>query len=101
MFDMQLDKEVQDKAVNICRLSLSGDHLGAQTAYMDLTIGKAKWVIGGIPHVAADAKNPSQTQTNVRNRNIKEQESLLDDVVLKTSLQSLKRLLSFMEGRGK
>lgn len=98
---MELDKDVSGKIEHICRLSLSGDHLGAQKAYMDLTIGNGKWLIGGIPHVAADAKNPSQTQTNVRSRNIKEQESLLDDVALKKSLQDLKRLLSFVEARGK
>merc|ERR1711924_370096 len=39
MFAMELEKDVQEKLENICRLSLAGDHLKSQQAYIDLTIG--------------------------------------------------------------
>merc|ERR1712224_123438 len=95
IFSMEMDRDELRKLEKTCRLSLNGDHLRAQQAYIDLTIGSAKWVIGGITYTNVNARDGRTSRT----RDIKQNASMLDDDALKVSLQSFKRLLSYAETR--
>merc|ERR1712087_320875 len=98
LLSMEFEKSVQDKLENTCRLSLAGDHMRAQQAYIDLTIGSAKWALGGFAYTNDNARSAS-LGANSRMREIEATVSLLDNDIMKAALQKFKRLLSYMETR--
>lgn len=95
---LELGAEALEKLEHTCRASLDGDHLRAQQLYLDMAIGRAKWVLGGMSYTNCNERAES-FGANARTRDIKQTDSLLDDGRLKVSLQGFKRLLTFMEGR--
>lgn len=95
-----LDKEEEDKIKRTCLLSLSGEHLQAQQAYIELVIGSAKWPIGGMYYISSDMPKGNERCWAQKYRKIEEKGSLLDNDAVRVALQGFKRLLTFMETRG-
>merc|ERR1719464_2193029 len=94
-----LSCEDEEKLRRTCLLSLGGEHLAAQQAYIELVIGSAKWPIGGFGYISSDAPKGNERCWGQKYRRIEEKASLLDNDAVRVALQSFKRLLSFMETR--
>lgn len=96
-----LEKEQEDKLRQACMMSLAGDHLQAQQAYIGAVFGNAKWVTGGMGYISSDAPKGNERCWGQKYRTIKENPSLLDTDSVRGALQQLRRLMSFMEARSK
>ncbi|CAL1138283.1 unnamed protein product [Cladocopium goreaui] len=91
------DDPESEKVEKVCRMSLANEHLAAEKAYLELTIGNSKWPIGGGEFLSSDGPQPGNRMWGQKLRKVKETPSILDNDSQKNAIQGLKRLLSFVQ----
>eukprot|EP00929_Paragymnodinium_shiwhaense_P087219 TRINITY_DN47477_c0_g1_i1.p1 TRINITY_DN47477_c0_g1~~TRINITY_DN47477_c0_g1_i1.p1 ORF type:complete len:248 (+),score=67.88 TRINITY_DN47477_c0_g1_i1:89-832(+) len=85
------------KVEKVCRDTLAGKYVKAEEAYLQLTIGNAKWPIGGGVFTSSDGPEAGNRMWGVKDRKVEATSSILDDAAQKTAIQNLKRLVTFVQ----